>query len=143
MANWWAYIIVFVLLAALSFFMTPPSWLVNRVVGRFSLHPTLPSEKVTVSVDKREVTGELRDRIVHDFNTAIFLERLDIPPWHESPPPVTIQTERRGKAVMYALYASGSHVDVTRTGLGKPVTYRVDSVALLRHLRLDSAAAAR
>lgn len=151
LSHWWIYTIVFILLAALSFFMAPPSWLVNRVVAKFNLHPTLRSDQVAVSINSNpmasliRVTGPLRDRIVQDFNEAIFLDRFDILPRHDSPPPITIEIEGAGRrnTVVYALYPNGRYVEVRRTGVGKPVAYRLDSRALLEHLANGTKAVAR
>ena len=118
------FIPVFIVLALLSFLITPPTFIVNWFTSRFTTHTRL-STRDSVYLSANKLTGNEQDMFIHCWNAAEFLYETDeMPPNEAIGYRVTVIRGRR--EYRYLLHVSDAHIDVFRNASGqRRLAYRV------------------
>ncbi|KPV43412.1 YfmQ family protein [Alicyclobacillus ferrooxydans] len=140
------YIPVFIALVLLSFFMTPPTFIVKRVMSRFQLHPTL-TDKDTIfmtheagfshdsevrTVHEAELTGKDKEDFIRHWNAAKFLYQHKQGYLDREGRTYTVRVSQRGIDQRFVLIPRDLNIDVIKHQPRKgKVAYQVYSPELL------------
>lgn len=134
----WAFIISLTIFALFKVIVTClPTGVVEWILSKFELHPTLSDETVTVTIDGKQLVGEDKKQIIHDFNEALFLEKYYANP-KNSGTPLVIDINKGKNNVRLFLYNYNDHIDVVKTYKNKVVTYSLRSNSLQNHALLTN-----
>ncbi len=86
-------------------------------------------ENTTILIDGKNIEGETKLQVIHEFNEALFLDKHYFPP-HGEGTPIVINTKKGNKEVRFSLYSHEEHVDVIKQYKKKIVAYRLRSKRL-------------
>lgn len=137
MPKW--FIPVFIALAALSFIMVAPTFLINSITRRFQLHPRLTPGAV-IRINDTALSNELKEVFVQSWNQAKFLYPYDsrLPRPAKSEYVVVIEQKRR--QFQFSLAPDDEHIDIVRNDLKKKGrAYRVYAPELSQLVLADQA----
>lgn len=109
-----------------------PTSMVNAIIRKFELHPTLHIKDVTITKNGEVVEEEEKENILTEFNEGIFLERHYFPP-SSSGTPLIIEMNDTKKKMSFAVYSYDEYVDVFKTYKKKVIAYRMRSKYLQSH----------
>ena len=87
----YSYIIYFGALKVLVSSM--PTSVVESIISRFELHQKLDEENTSISIDGKNIEGETKLQVIHEFNEALFLDKHYFPPRGEGIP-IVIDTKK-------------------------------------------------
>ena len=115
---------VLIMLAILSFLITPPTFLVNWFTSRFMTHARL-SSRDTIYLSGSKLDGPDKERFIKSWNDAEFLYETE-----ERPTNVTIdysvEIVRGRREYRFLLHLFDTYIDVFRnTPKQRKVAYRV------------------
>lgn len=123
----WSFVVLLILLSLVKILMTClPTGVVEWLISKFELHPTLSDANVDVTIDGKRLEGEDKIQVINYFNQALFLEKYFAPP-ENSGTPVVIDTKKGKNNVRLFLYIYNDHVDVVKKYKKKVVAYRLRS----------------
>ncbi|WP_078410539.1 YfmQ family protein [Priestia abyssalis] len=126
----WSFVILLILAALAKVVLTClPTGVVEWMISKFELHPTLNDENTTVTIDGKRLEGEEKNEIINDFNEALFLEKYDIHPENRGTP-LVIDTKRGKNNISFFVYIYNNRVDVVKRYKKKVVAYRLRSDSL-------------
>lgn len=130
-----AFIVSF-LLAAIKIILTcMPSDLVDWILSKFALHPTLESKDVKVTYNGKHLEPEEKIKFTDSFNEATFLKKYYIFPGNEplflnpetDVSPIVIDMKRGKKTITLSVFCYADHVDVVKQYKNKVVAYSLRS----------------
>ncbi|MFP3918908.1 YfmQ family protein [Lysinibacillus telephonicus] len=131
----WTAVLLIVGGILLKLLTSPPSAVVGWVVSRFALHPKLDSKYATITFNGKQLDEEEKNKLINNFNEALFLERYHIFPGNEeiflhpetNVNPFVINVKRRKKEVNFFVYSHDDHVDVVKQRKKKIASYSLSS----------------
>ncbi|RTQ87779.1 YfmQ family protein [Lysinibacillus telephonicus] len=131
----WTAVLLIVGGILLKLLTSPPSAVVGWVVSRFALHPKLDSKYATITFNGKQLDEEEKNKLINNFNEALFLERYHIFPGNEeiflhpetNVIPFVINVKRRKKEVNFFVYSHDDHVDVVKQRKKKIASYSLSS----------------
>ncbi|PFJ18483.1 hypothetical protein COD67_06150 [Bacillus cereus] len=106
-----------------------PNSVVESIISRFELHQKLDVEHTTVSIDGKNIEGEKKVQIIHEFNEALFLDKHYFPSQGEGTP-IIIETKKGKRTITLSIYSYEEYVDVIKQMNKKVVAYRLQSKSL-------------
>ncbi|UYX50536.1 YfmQ family protein [Bacillus thuringiensis] len=106
-----------------------PTSVVESIISRFELHQKLEEENTSISIDGKNIEGEMKLQVINEFNEALFLDKHYFPPQGEGTP-IVIDTKKGNKEIRFSLYSYEEHVDVIKQYKKKVVAYRLRSKSL-------------
>ncbi|MGN7400279.1 YfmQ family protein [Cytobacillus praedii] len=132
--TWTAFIII-ILGITLKMLTSPPSAVVNWILSKFALHPTLDSEEVTITFNGNYLEGEEKVNFIDFFNKASFLERNDIFPGDEKlflhPEttiiPFIIHVKKSKRDMNFFIYCENDQIFVVKQWKRKVASYNLRS----------------
>lgn len=113
-----------------------PTGTVEWLMRKFDVHSKLNVQEVTVTLDGKEINGEEKEKIINNFNEAIFIEKQYIFPGTEehylqpenSKTPLVIESKSGGKhPVKLLVFQYDDHVDVVKQYKKKVAAYSLNS----------------
>ncbi|MEH7120118.1 YfmQ family protein [Neobacillus vireti] len=125
-------IIIIILISLLKIIPTClPTGSVEWLIKKFETHSKLSEETVTLTFGGKRLEGEAKNKVIKDFNEAIFLKKLYIFPGTEelylnpenSEPPLIIDTKRGKNEVKLFLYRYNDRIDVVKRDKKKVMAY--------------------
>lgn len=135
MVHPWIWVAIGLLLVALSFLMTPPTWIIERLVTRFRLHPQLVDDEVkSISRGEERITGTARRQLIEAFNKANYLGRHETSLIPRSGSNIVVDTHHKGRRERYTMYADPPFIDIVKEVRKKRIVYKVDSEVLMQQL---------
>ena len=132
-------IIIIILISLLKIIPTClPTGSVEWLIKKFETHSKLSEENVTLTFCGKRLEGEAKNKVIKDFNDAIFLKKHYIFPGTEelylnpenSEPPLIIDTKRGKNEVKLFLYRYNDRIDVVKRDKKKVMTYSLLSEKL-------------
>lgn len=128
----WTFVVLLTLAAFIKILITClPTSVVEWMISKFELHPTLNDTAVTVTIDGKRLEGEDKNQIIHHFNEALFLEKYNyFHPNTSGIPPLVIDTKMGKNNIRFFIYSHRDHVDVIKRYKKKAVAYRLRSTSL-------------
>ncbi|PLT28672.1 YfmQ family protein [Peribacillus deserti] len=131
----WTVVISIAAAVIFKFFNSPPSALVAWVLDKFTLHPKLDSEDVTIAFNGKHLEEEEKDRFIDYFNEAVFLKEYFIFQGNEqlflhpetNVIPFVVKVKKRKNDVHLFVFNYDDHVDVVKQYKEKVVSYRLSS----------------
>lgn len=134
----WTFVLVLIVAGLLKVIMTClPTSVVESMIHRFEVHPTLNEAAVSVTFAGKSLEGEKKKQLIEHFNQALFLEKYYYPPSETSKAPFVIQTTTVKNNITFFLYSYDDHVDVIKKYKKKEISYRVKSSFLQDLPQLD------
>lgn len=110
----WSFVVLLILAALAKVVLTClPTGVVEWIISKFELHPTLSDETVTVTIAGKRLEGEDKIQVINDFNEAMFLEKYDIHP-ENSGTPLVIDTKKGKNNVRFFVYIYNDRVNVVK-----------------------------
>lgn len=140
----WAVAISFAVGVIIKLIMSPPSAVVEWILGKFALHQKLKSNEVTVTFNGNPLEEEEKSRFTAYFNEATFLKKYYIFPGNEalflnpdaSVPPIVVHLNRGKTSVNLYVYCYESHVDIVKQYKKKVLSYCLRSEHLQNSTRI-------
>ncbi|CAM3726720.1 YfmQ family protein [Alicyclobacillus pomorum] len=133
--SWWVVLLIFVVFAVIAFVMSPPTYLVDKLVDKFQSHPNLDEDSISnILVNGVAMEGEQRTQFIRGFNEANFLYEGGYDP-KNSEGPILVKIEQGGRVLLFSMYlCRGDQVEIVRHKGTKHVSYRVQSADLRKFL---------
>ena len=139
------YIPVFIALVLLSFLMTPPNFIVKRILSRFQLHPTL-TDKDTIliahhdnPIHETELTGKDKNDFILHWNAAKFLYQHKSGYLDREARTYTVLVRQRGIEQRFVLIPRDMNIDVVKSRPQKSKAayqvYAPELLELVEHLQ--------
>lgn len=125
----WFIVTLFIFGALKVLVSSMPTSVVESIISRFELHQKLEEENTSISIDGKNIEGEMKLQVIHEFNEALFLDKHYFPP-HGEGTPIVINTKKGNKEIRFSLYSHEEHVDVIKQYKKKIVAYRLRSKSL-------------
>lgn len=125
----WFIVTLFIFGALKVLVSSMPTSVVESIISRFELHQKLDEENISISIDGKNIEGETKLQVIHEFNEALFLDKHYFPPRGEGIP-IVIDTKKGNKEIRFSLYSYEEHVDVIKQYKKKVVAYRLRSKSL-------------
>ncbi len=125
----WFIVTLFIFGALKVLVFSMPTSVVESIISRFELHQKLDEENTSISIDGKNIEGETKLQVIHEFNEALFLDKHYFPPRGEGIP-IVIDTKKGNKEIRFSLYSYEEHVDVIKQYKKKVVAYRLRSKSL-------------
>lgn len=125
----WFIVTLFIFGALKVLVSSMPTSVVESIISRFELHQKLDEENTIVTIDGKNIGGEMKLQVIHEFNEALFLDKHYFPPQGEGTP-LVIDTKKGKKMIRFSIYSYEEHVDVIRQYKKKVVAYRLRSKSL-------------
>ncbi|ACJ77561.1 YfmQ family protein [Bacillus paranthracis] len=125
----WFIVTLFIFGALKVLVSSMPTSVVESIISRFELHQKLDEENTSISIDGKNIEGETKLQVIHEFNEALFLDKHYFPPRGEGIP-IVIDTKKGNKEIRFSLYSYEEHVDVIKQYKKKVVAYRLRSKSL-------------
>ena len=125
----WFIVTLFIFGALKVLVSSMPTSVVESIISRFELHQKLDEENTSISIDGKNIEGEMKLQVIHEFNEALFLDKHYFPPRGEGIP-IVIDTKKGNKEIRFSLYSYEEHVDVIKQYKKKVVAYRLRSKSL-------------
>lgn len=126
----WTFVLLLILAGLGKVLLTClPTGVVEWLISKFELHPTLNDEMVTITIDGKRLEGEDKIQVIHDFNQARFLNKYDVHP-ENSGTPLVIDMKKGKNNVKLFVYSHNDHVDVVKKYKKKVSAYRLRSDSL-------------
>lgn len=115
--------------------MSPPSSVVGWILSKFSIHPKLVLNEITVSYNEKHLEEEEKTRFTNYFNEARLLKQYDVFPGNEklflqpetNATPFVINIKRGKQDVNIFVFCYADYVDVVKQFKKKVVSYRLRS----------------
>ncbi|PMC34420.1 hypothetical protein CJ195_23515 [Bacillus sp. UMB0899] len=130
-----AFIVSF-LLAAIKIILTcMPSDVVDWILRKFALHPTLDSKDVNITYNGKHLESEEKIKFTDYFNEATFLkkhfifrgnEQLFLNP-ETNVSPIVVDMKKGKKTITLFVFCYEEHVDVVKQFKTKVVAYQLRS----------------
>ncbi|MDR4983632.1 hypothetical protein CN491_10785 [Bacillus cereus] len=125
----WFIVTLFIFGALKVLVSSMPTSVVESIISRFELHQKLDEEHTTVSLDGKNIEGEKKTQVIHEFNEALFLDKHYFPP-HGEGIPIIIETKKGKRTITLSIYSYEEHVDVIKQYKKNVVAYRLRSKSL-------------
>ncbi len=125
----WFIVTLFIFGALKVLVSSMPTSVVESIISRFELHQKLDEENTTVTVDGESIEGEMKLRVIHEFNEALFLDKHYFPPQGNGTP-IVMETKKGKREIRFSIYSYEEHVDVVKQYKKKVVAYRLRSKSL-------------
>ncbi|CAM3804561.1 hypothetical protein BAQ48_25600 [Bacillus luti] len=125
----WFIVTLFIFGALKVLVSSMPTSVVESIISRFELHQKLDEEHTTVSLDGKNIEGEKKTQVIHEFNEALFLDKHYFPP-HGEGTPIIIETKKGKRTITLSIYSYEEHVDVIKQYKKNVVAYRLRSKSL-------------
>lgn len=125
----WFIVTLFIFGAIKVLVSSMPTSVVESIISRFELHQKLEEENTSISIDGKNIEGEMKRQVIHEFNEALFLDKHYFPP-HGEGTPLVIDTKKGNKEIRFSLYSHEEHVDVIKQYKKKIIAYRLRSKSL-------------
>ncbi|PFN24183.1 YfmQ family protein [Bacillus cereus] len=125
----WFIVTLFIFGALKVLVSSMPTSVVESIISRFELHQKLDEEHTTVSLDGKNIEGEKKTQVIHEFNEALFLDKHYFPPRGEGTP-IIIETKKGKRIITLSIYSYEEHVDVIKQYKKNVVAYRLRSKSL-------------
>ncbi len=115
-----------------------PTDVVNWLLNKFKMHPTLSDENTVITMDGKRLEGEEKNQVIQDVNHAMILKKNHIFPGNDSlflhpesgVKPLVIDTKKGKKDIRLLVFVYGDHVDVVKQDKKKLVAYSMRSESL-------------
>ncbi|MEH7742673.1 YfmQ family protein [Bacillus subtilis] len=134
----WA-IVMLILMSLVKIVLTClPTGVIEWLLGKFEVHAKLSDENANLSLDGKRLEGAEKQKVIDQFNDAIFLEKYYIYPGDEERylhpenggTPLVIDTKKGKRDVKLFVYRYDDHIDVVKQYKKKVIAYRVLSESL-------------
>ncbi|MDM5235409.1 YfmQ family protein [Bacillus cereus] len=125
----WFIVTLFIFGALKVLVSSMPTSVVESIISRFELHQKLDEEHTTVSLAGKNIEGEKKLQVIHEFNEALFLDKHYFPP-HGEGTPIIIETKKGKRTITLSIYSYEEHVDVIKQYKKNVVAYRLRSKRL-------------
>ena len=134
----WA-IVMLILMSLVKIVLTClPTGVIEWLLSKFEVHAKLSDENASLSLDGKRLKGAEKQKVIDQFNEAIFLEKYYIYPGDEERylhpenggTPLMIDTKKGKKDVKLFVYRYDDHIDVVKQYKKKVIAYRVLSESL-------------
>lgn len=100
----WFIVTLFVFGAIKVLVSSMPTSVVESIISRFELHQKLEAENTSISIDGKNIEGEMKLQVIHEFNEALFLDKHYFPP-HGEGTPIVIDTKKGVKRLDFRYIA--------------------------------------
>lgn len=115
-----------------------PTDVVNWLLNKFKMHPTLSDENTVITMDGKRLEGEEKNQVIQDVNQGMILKKNHIFPGNDSlflhpesgVKPLVIDTKKGKKDIRLLVFVYGDHVDVVKQDKKKLVAYSMRSESL-------------
>jgi len=130
----WIVILSIVLVSALKIAITClPTPVVEWLVNKFKVHPTLQTENTSLTIDGKSIEGEEKETFLRMFNEAAFIKQHYIYPGNEhyflepesGQTPIVMTTEIDKKEVTIFVFCYPDRVDVVKKMKKKVIAYSI------------------
>ncbi|MCY8201885.1 YfmQ family protein [Bacillus subtilis] len=134
----WA-IVMLILMSLVKIVLTClPTGVIEWLLGKFEVHAKLNGENASLSLDGKRLEGTEKQKVIDQFNEAVFLEKYYIYPGDEERylhpenggTPLVIDTKKGKNDVKLFVYRYDDHIDVVKQYKKKVIAYRVLSESL-------------
>ncbi|GAB6414429.1 YfmQ family protein [Bacillus luti] len=125
----WFIVTLFIFGALKVLVSSMPTSVVESIISRFELHQKLDEESTIISLDGKNIEGEMKLQVINDFNEALFLDKHYFPP-HGEGTPIIIETKKGKRTIILSIYSYEEHVDVIKQYKKNVVAYRLRSKSL-------------
>ncbi|KKI92441.1 hypothetical protein WQ54_09565 [Bacillus sp. SA1-12] len=126
----WTFIVMLTLFALAKIVVTClPTGVVEWLISKFELHPTLHDTSVTVTIDGKSLEGDDKNQVIHSFNEALFIEKYYGNP-ENNVTPLVIDVKNGKNKVRFFVYSYTDHVNVIKIYKRKTVAYCLRSEGL-------------
>ncbi|MED0588813.1 YfmQ family protein [Bacillus subtilis] len=134
----WA-IVMLILMSLVKIVLTClPTGVIEWLLGKFEVHAKLSDENASLFLDGKRLEGAEKQKVIDQFNEAVFLEKYYIYPGDEERylhpenggTPLVIDTKKGKKDVKLFVYRYDDHIDVVKQYKKKVIAYRVLSESL-------------
>ncbi|AGE62605.1 hypothetical protein C663_0764 [Bacillus subtilis XF-1] len=134
----WA-IVMLILMSLVKIVLTClPTGVIEWLLGKFEGHAKRSDENASLSLDGKRLEGAEKQKVIDQFNEAVFLEKYYIYPGDEERylhpenggTPLVIDTKKGKKDVKLFVYRYDDHIDVVKQYKKKVIAYRVLSESL-------------
>ncbi len=125
----WFIVTLFIFGALKVLVSSMPTSVVESIISRFELHQKLDEESTIISLDGKNIEGEMKNQVINDFNEALFLDKHYFPP-HGEGTPIIIETKKGKRTITLSIYSYEEHVDVIKQYKKNVVAYRLRSKSL-------------
>ncbi|MGG3889636.1 YfmQ family protein [Metabacillus fastidiosus] len=122
----WPFVLFLIVISVLKLFTNPPSAAVEWVMKKFELHSALNDATTTITIDGKHLEGEEKNKVIHYFNEASFLEKYTVQP-ETSRTPLVIDTKKGDDDIKLFVYSYDDHLDVIKKYKKKVISYRLRS----------------
>ncbi|KOS29428.1 hypothetical protein ADK18_08545 [Bacillus anthracis] len=137
MTTW--FIVTLVIFGALKVLVSSmPNTVIESIISKYETHQKLEEENTTITINGKNIEGEKKPKIIHEFNEALFLDKHYAPP-HKEGTPIIIHTKKGKKEIKFYIYSHEEHVDVIKQYKKKVVAYSLRSKNLQNNDMLVSA----
>lgn len=140
----WIVILSIVLVSALKLTITClPTPVVEWLVNKFKVHPTLQTENTSLMIDGKSIEGEEKETFIRMFNEATFIKEHYIYPGNEhyflkpesGPTPIVVTTTIGKKEITIFVFCYLDHVDVVKQMKKKMIAYSIFSDKLQKRCK--------
>jgi hypothetical protein len=115
-----------------------PTDVVNWLLNKFKMHPTLSDGNTVITMDGKRLEGEEKNQVIQDVNHAMVLKKNHIFPGNDSlflqpksgVKPLVIDTKKGKRDIQLLVFVYGDHVDVVKQDKKKLVAYSMRSESL-------------
>ncbi|MGH0675617.1 YfmQ family protein [Bacillus luti] len=125
----WFIVTLFIFGALKVLVSSMPTSVVESIISRFELHQKLDEESTIISLDGKNIEGEMKNQVINDFNEALFLDKHYFPP-HGEGTPIIIETKKGKRTITLSIYSYEEHIDVIKQYKKNVVAYRLRSKSL-------------
>ena len=130
-----AFIVSFILAAIKIVLTCMPSDLVDWILRKFALHPTLDIKDVKVTYNGKHLESEEKTKFIDHFNEATFLKKYFVVQGHEqlflnpetNISPIVVDMKKGKKPITLFVFCYAEHVDVVKQYKNKVVAYQLRS----------------
>lgn len=111
---------------------SPPTFVVEWLLGKFALHSKLSEESATVTLSGKRLEGEDKTQFIRMFNEATFFDKYNEYnlPASNMGTPFIIDANTGKRRVTLSVYIYSGHADVFKHGKKKTVAYSLRSESL-------------
>ncbi|TYS08686.1 hypothetical protein FZC70_14460 [Bacillus subtilis] len=132
-------IVMLILMSLVKIVLTClPTGVMEWLLSKFAVHAKLSDENAVLSLDGKRLEDDEKQKVIDQFNEAVFLEKYYIYPGDEERylypenggTPLVIDMKKGKKDVKLFVYSYDDHIDVVKQYKKKVIAYQLLSDSL-------------
>ncbi|MDO3660293.1 YfmQ family protein [Bacillus sp. C28GYM-DRY-1] len=132
-------IVMLILMSVVKIVITClPTGVMEWLLSKFAVHAKLSDENAVLSLNGKRLEGEEKQKVIDQFNKAVFLEKYYIYPGDEERylhpenggTPLVIDMKKGKRDVKLFVYSYDDHIDVVKQYKNKVIAYQLLSESL-------------